>query len=197
MGRVSDVAEAAKYRFQTEQLEVRLRRLVGDHAPMVNRVSDVFRLCVGVSEEGAIGMFDFTRDGEGGRSERGNEVGTIEEEEEDEDRAEVSDDLTTLPRLSTPAEPTTVTALAFSRTFDASTITQAHTIASTSGFLPTDSSRMLFVTPQPRQAGLMAAKEQKMLVMCVTNVAANLWALRYLSGKCLERWPELDVRMMK
>jgi len=162
--------------------------MVGVHAPQVNRVSDVFQLCVGVSEDGAIGVFDFTA---------GQESARIDDNsfDEEEGRHEVPIISQHEPFGDTPAL-TTITALAFSRSFDAQTIAQAHATAKIAGFLPSENSRMLFVTPQPRQAGLTAARAKKMLVMCVTNVAANLWALRYLSRKIKEQWPELEVNMV-
>lgn len=187
---------AAKYRFQSKQLEERLRSMVGGHAPQVNRVSDVFWLCVGVSEDGAIGVFDFTdsRTKKSASARNGGGNGNDILEEDEDEGIEMPD--TPQHEVSETAAPTTITALAFSRSFDAQTIEQAHSIAKTAGFLPTENSRLLFVTPQPRQAGLAAAEAKKMLVMCVTNIAANLWALRYLSRKIKEQWPDLEVKMI-
>lgn len=189
VGSIADVEGAAKYRFQTKQLEDRLRQMVGRHAPLVNRVSDVFRLCIGVSEEGAIGVFDYASEAS---SRNGHSDAILEEEEEEEDD-EASD---TIGTASPANAATTITALAFSRSFDAHTVDKVHLLAQSAGFLPTPNSRMLFITPQPRQSGLAAAKARNMLVMCVTNIAANLWALRYLSRRIKEHWPELEVKMV-
>lgn len=266
MGRI-DPVEAGKYRFQTEALERRLREIVGGEAGVVNRVSDVFRLCVGVSEEGVIGVFDFRGGGGGGggsaKSEcesmgKGKGMGNVDEarvkmngipeddEEEDEEeglegwnqnqnqgqdqevymseRTFASPSPTTptfpdsngallpskltnpttnssspsiLPSPSpTPRAACSITTLILSHTISPQTVAHAHSLALSSGYLPTPSSRILFITAQPRQAGLEAARERNMLVMCVTGNAANFWGLRYIGRRIEERWPRVDVRVV-
>ena len=210
-----DPKEAAGYRFQTPHLRFRLLEMAGPNAPVVNRISDVMQLCVGVSEEGAIGVFDYSRvrvDGAGstGRQAKSRGGDLLEEEEEEDEQespawtaadAPTNDPIEeTAGDYATPGDDSiapTVTTIAISRNFDAQTVDQAHALATKAGYLNDSNATLLFVTAQPRQAGLDAARKHKMLVMCVTSVAASWWGLRYVGRTVQERWPDLEIREVR
>jgi len=175
------------------------------------------QLCVGVSEDGAIGVFDYSRErvdgaGSAGRQAKSRDGVLIEEEEEEEEdedegpartaaKAHMDDhtEATTGENAMAQDAPLapTVTAIAISRNFDAQTVDQAHALATKAGYLNDSNATLLFVTAQPRQAGLDAARKHKMLVMCVTSVAASWWGLRYVGRTVQERWPDLEIREVR
>lgn len=53
---------------------------------------------------------------------------------------------------------------------------------------------LLYLTGQPRESGLAAAKESGMNVMCVGHQAAEEWGIRYMATRLREQFPGLHVR---
>jgi len=157
VGRI-DFAEAEGYRFLTPQLRFRLMEMAGPDAPVMRRIGDVMQLYVGVSEKGAIRVFNHTRDAGGGAkggkrtADRGHRD-LVEEEEEDENGdqgapAEVANGEHVMAQNGTVLP--TVTAIAISCTFDTQTVDQAYTLATKAGCLDDKQATLLFVTAQPR-----------------------------------------------
>jgi putative NIF3 family GTP cyclohydrolase 1 type 2 len=56
-----------------------------------------------------------------------------------------------------------------------------------------DASRVLYLTGQPRDLGLQAARDFGMPVICVGHRPAEEWGIRFLAQLLEEAWPRLSV----
>lgn len=52
---------------------------------------------------------------------------------------------------------------------------------------------MLYLTGQPREAGMAVAKEHGLQVVCVGHRAAEEWGIRYLARRLRADFPGVDV----
>ncbi|ETS73178.1 hypothetical protein PFICI_15123 [Pestalotiopsis fici W106-1] len=93
--------------------------------------------------------------------------------------------------------PVEVRAMAIMNAFGPDEVARVLAGAEEHGLTPAgDASGLLYLTGQPRELGLEAAKVANMPAICVGHRPAEEWGIRYLAHLLRESWPQLAVHVV-
>lgn len=89
-----------------------------------------------------------------------------------------------------------ITAVAIMNAFHPDEVNRVMEAAHKKGWLPygpTDGSTVLYLTGQPREAGLAATREKGMKVICVGHRECEQWGISYLASRVRSEFPMIEV----
>ncbi|KAH0142415.1 hypothetical protein KCU67_g14043, partial [Aureobasidium melanogenum] len=91
------------------------------------------------------------------------------------------------------AQPVTVVAIM--NAFHPDEVHRVAEAASSKGWISdiNDGNRLVYLTGQAREPGLLAAKDKKMKVFCVGHRSCEEWGIRYIASELRKEFPMVDV----